>query len=82
MKTLAIYLAKKYALSAVKDAIRAHGTDVAKWASRIGVWLGKLRVATAYLERLAERLNDGELDDAEADSTIKEAEVLAKEITA
>ena len=80
MKALVIWAAKKYALGAVKDAILAKRDDVAAWAKRVGTWLGKLRLVTAYLERLAERLADGVLSDDEADRCIEEAETLASEV--
>ena len=48
----------------------------------MGVWLGKIRLVTAFLERLAERLADGALSDEEADRTVEESQILAKEVMA
>ena len=80
MKSLVIWAAKKYALGAIQDAVTAKKENVAAWSKKIGVWLGKIRIVTAYLERLAERLSDGALTDEEADKCIAEAEVLAGEV--
>ena len=82
MKSIVIWFAKKYALDAVKDAVSAKSDDVSKWSKKVGVWLGKIRLMTAFLERLAERLSDGALSDAEAERTIEESQILAKEVMA
>ena len=80
MKSIVIWFAKKYALDAVKDAVAVRSGDVSYWSKRVGMWLGKARLVVAFLERLAERLNDGALTDDEATRTVEEAQLLAKEV--
>ena len=63
MKKLVTYLAKRYALAAIKDAVAAHGPDVSVWAARVAGWLARARLVVAFLERLADRLRDGALSD-------------------
>ena len=82
MKSIVKWFAKKYALDAVKDAVSAQADDVSYWSKKVGQWLGKIRLVTAFLERLAERLSDGALSDEEADRTIEESQILAKEVMA
>jgi hypothetical protein len=81
MKKLVTYLAKRYALAAVKDAVAAHGPEVSAWAARVGGWLARARLVVAFLERLADRLGDGALTDAEAGAIVNESVLLAQEVT-
>lgn len=81
IKKLAVKLVKGYAVGALRDAIHARGEAVAKWAARIARWLAKARLVVAFLERLADRLKDGELDADEAARTEQELGILADEVT-
>ena len=80
MKRIVKWLVKKYALDAIKDAVAAKSDTVAAWSARVAGWLAKARLAVAYLERLAGRLQDGALTDDEADASIEEAEVLVGQV--
>lgn len=81
MKKLIIYLGKRYVIGAIRDAVRAKASDVAKWAARIRGWIAKMQKVIAYFDSVAARLEDGELTELEASDSITEAETLAKEIT-
>lgn len=81
MKTLAIWFAKRYALSLVQDMVKAKSADVAKWAARIGVWIERFGLVVKYLAGLSDKLSDGELTDAEAKAALDEANALAKQLT-
>ena len=81
MKTLAIWFARRYALSLVQDMVKAKSADVAKWAARIGVWIERFGLVAKYLATLSDRLADGELTDAEAKAALDEANALAKQLT-
>ena len=81
MKTLAIWFGKKYAISLIQDAVSAKKDKVAKWAVRIGVWIERIGYVAKFLGSLAEKLSDGEITSAEADSAIKEAKQLAEQVT-
>lgn len=80
IKSLVIKLVKRYAIGELRDAIHARGEAVAKWAERIALWLAKARLVVAFLERLADRLKDGELDADELGRTETELGILAGEM--
>lgn len=81
MKTLAIWFGKKYALSLVQDAVSAKKDKVAKWAQRIAVWIERIGLVAKFLGSLADRLSDGVLTEAEAEMSVKEAKLLAEQVT-
>ena len=81
MKKLVVYLAKKYALSAVKDAVKSNKDNVAKYATVVRTWTNRVRMVLTFLQVLADRLADGVLTDAEIEQTVTDAEALAEEVT-
>ena len=81
LKSLVIYFAKKYAVAAVQDAVKAKKPQVAEWATKITGYIVKANRAFAFLDALANRLADGELTDQEAADTIAEAKDIAESIT-
>lgn len=80
IKSIVLKLVRRYAVGELRDAIHARGEAVAKWAERIALWLAKARLVVAFLERLAARLKDGELDADEAARTEQELGILAVEV--
>lgn len=80
IKSLVLKLVKKYAVSAIKDAVRSKGEEVKKCAEKVGLWMAKARLVVAFLERLTARLADGELTDAEIGITTVEVKILADEV--
>lgn len=81
LKSIIINLAKRYAVNAVQEAIACRKSDVAKWSSTVGVWVARVRLVVAFLERLSARLSDGELSNDEVETTTKELGDLADEVT-
>ena len=81
LKSLAIYLAKKYAIAAIQDAVKAKKPEVASIAVKVSAYAQKAASVVAFLNALAHRLADGELTDQEAADTICEAKDLAESIT-
>lgn len=81
MKTLAIWFAKRYALSLVQDMVKAKSKDVALWATRIGTWIERIGVVVRYLASLSDKLADGELTKDEAEAALAEAKALAEQLT-
>lgn len=81
LKSLAIYLVKKYAVAAVKDAVSAKKPEVASVAAKVAVYAQKAVSIVTFLNVLAQRLADGELTDQEAADTIAEAKDLAEYFT-
>lgn len=82
MKSLVIWLVKKYALSAIKDAVSANKEKVAKYASASQVWLNRLDRTTGLLKSLVVHLKDGELTDEEAEEIITETNAILDSIKA
>jgi hypothetical protein len=82
MKSLVIWLVKKYALSAIKDAVSANKDKVAKYATATQIWLIRLDNITGLLNSLVMRLKDGELTDEEAEEVINEANAILDSIKA
>jgi hypothetical protein len=82
MKSLVIWLVKKYALSAIKDAVSANKDKVAKYATATKTWLIRLDRITGLLSSLALRLVDGELTDEEAEEIITETNTILDSIKA
>lgn len=81
LKSLVIYFAKKYAVSAVQDAVKAKKPEVSAIALKVSAYAQKAAAVVAFLNALAQRLADGELTDQEAADTICEAKDLAESIT-
>lgn len=82
MKSLVIWLVKKYALSAIKDAVSANKEKVAKYATASQIWLIRLERTTGLLKSLVVRLKDGELTDEEAEEIIAETNDILDSIKA
>jgi hypothetical protein len=82
MKSLVIWLVKKYALSAIKDAVSANKDKVAKYATATQTWLDWLDRITGLLNSLVARLKDGELTDEEAEAVIIETTAILDSIKA
>lgn len=82
MKTLVIWLVKKYALSAIKDVVAANKDKVSYYSDKLSFWIGKVKEALSFLEALASRLADGELTDDEATATIDDASKIIDSIKA
>ena len=81
LKSVAIWLVKKYAVSAIQDAVAAKSPEVATWSKRISGYITKVHRVLAFLNDLAGRLSDGELSKQEAQDTIAEAKDIAEELT-
>jgi hypothetical protein len=61
MKTMAIYLAKKYAIGFVRSAVTAKKDKVSYWAKKVQTAAVKAEAVLMFLKVLAARLTDGEL---------------------
>ena len=80
MKSIIIWFAKKYALSAIQDAVDANKDEVGRWSQRIRVWLRYIGKVSVFLDQLAAKLEDGVLTAEEADVAVEEARTLATEL--
>lgn len=81
-KTWLIAAIKAIAISKLKKAVNAHGGDLVKWSYRIRGYIAKTQKVLAFLDRVAAKLEDGELSDADAHEAILDAKALAAEALA
>lgn len=79
MKSLIIYLAKKYVISAINDILEKYKDDVAKVSQTIDIWIERLNKIISQLKAINDRVADGKIDDDEISSSIDEIEKLVKE---
>lgn len=80
-KTWLIAAVKAIAISKLKKAVNSHGGELMKWSARIRGYITKTNMVLAFLDRVAAKLEDGELTDMEANEAILDAKVLAQEVT-
>ena len=74
MKTLAVWLAKKYALSAIEDATRAKKDKIASAVAKVTKWMNAVDELGKFLSCLRTKLQDGVLEKAESEHLITCAE--------
>ena len=82
MKTLAIYLAKRYALDALEKITETNKEKIASASAKVTKWIAALKGVTEFLDKLNARLADGVLTTEEASETMAGAESLAEEVKA
>ena len=80
MKTIALYLAKKYALDALEKVTDANADKIAATTLKVSRWIAALESVTAFLRKLAAKLTDGVLTAEESEATMDDATALADEI--
>lgn len=80
MNRLVKWGVKRWALGMVNTALADYNKSVYAARVRVKRYLDKLRALLAFLESLDEKIDDGKIDDAEADALVNEAEKLAEEL--
>ena len=79
MKTIILFFAKRYIVSALNDLMQKYKGNVTKTSEVIGIWIERLQAIVGQLKRINERISDGKVDDQEIDDSISEIEALVKE---
>ena len=76
MRKLILKLAKHYILKAINDTLSKHSDDVSAITQKIDLWTSRLQRIIIQLQRINERVADGNVDIAELDQTAEEIETL------
>ena len=79
MKTLVIYLAKKYIVAAINDLLKKYKDDVDRITITIRLWSKRLQNIIDALQKLNDRIADADLDDDEIKASMDDIEALIKE---
>lgn len=79
MKSIIIWLAKKYILSAINDLLERYKNDVVKITTTLEIWIKKLQIIIEELKVIMCRVADGKIDCQEIELSIKEIENIIKE---
>lgn len=79
MKSIAIWIAKKYAISAINDVFKKYDQNITKISEQIGLWTGRLQKIIDQLYRINERVKDADLTQEEVEQSIDEIERLIRE---
>lgn len=82
MNILVKWGVKKYVLKIVNKALAAYNVNVNRARAIVAQYAGYVRALLEFLNSLDKKLADGKLTEDEADAILKEAEMLAKELTA
>ena len=76
MRKLILKLAKHYMLKAINDTLSKHSDDVSAITQKIDLWTSRLQRIIIQLQRINERVADGNVDITELDQTADEIETL------
>ena len=76
MRKLILKLAKHYILKAINDTLSKHSDDVSAITQKIDLWTSRLQRIIIQLQRMNDRVADGNVDIAELDQTADEIETL------
>lgn len=78
MKTLIIYIAKKYIISALNDLLEKYKDNVSVICETIHIWTTRLAVVLEELKTINQRCSDGKIEDEEVKESVKEIESIIK----
>lgn len=79
MKTLIIYIAKKYVISAINDLLEKYKDNVSEISNVIELWIKRLQIIVEELKNILNRItNDNKIDDKEIKESIKEISDIIK----
>lgn len=78
MKSLIIYLAKKYIISAINDILEKYKDDVYTLNQKIEIWIKRLQIIVEQLKLIMARISDGKIESEEVDASVEEVEKIIK----
>lgn len=79
MKSLIIWLGKKYIISGVNDILESKKNDVVVLCQTIELWIKRLQIFIEELKRIMERLSDANVSDDDIKESVKEIEQIVKD---
>lgn len=79
MKTLIVYFAKKYVISALNDLLEKYKDNVAEISGTLELWIKRLQVIVEELKTILSRVSDGKIDSDEIEESVKEIEQIVKD---
>lgn len=79
MKTIVLYLAKKYIINSINYVLEKNKDSVSNITSTLDVWIARLETILTAMKKLNNRVADGRLDDEEIKDSVAEIETLIKE---
>ena len=79
MKTLIIWFAKKYLVSALNDVLEKYKDNVSVICEIISTWIRRLQIIVEELKMILARVSDGKIEDEEVLKSKDEIEAIIKE---
>ena len=79
MKTLIIYFAKKYIISALNDVLEKYKDNVSVICEIISTWIRRLQIVVEELKMILARVSDGKIEDEEVLKSKEEVEAIIRE---
>lgn len=68
MKTLIIYLAKKYLISALNDLLEKYKDNVSVICETLEFWIKRLQIIIEEMKKILARVSDGKIENDEVKS--------------
>ena len=72
MKSLIIYLGKKYVISAINDTLEKYKDNVSEISGKLELWIKRLQIIIEELKNILSRISDGKIEDKEVKESVKE----------
>ena len=79
MKSLIIYLGKKYVISGINDLLEKYKGNVTEISGTLELWIKRLQIVIEELKTILSRVSDGKIEDEEVKDSVKEIEKIVKE---
>ena len=79
MKSLIIYLGKKYVISGINDLLEKYKDNVTEISGTLELWIKRLQIVIEELKTILSRVSDGKIDDEEVKDSVKEIEKIVKD---
>ena len=79
MKTLIIYFAKKYVVSALNDVLEKYKDNVSMICEIISTWIRRLQIVVEELKMILARVSDGKIEDEEVLKSKEEIEAIIRD---
>lgn len=79
MKSLIIYLGKKYVISGINDLLEKYKDNVTEISGTLELWIKRLQIVIEELKTILSRVSDGKIEDEEVKDSVKEIEKIVKD---